>query len=275
MRSIPYTAFVFLMACGGATAPVKHTPPPPPTKVEVVQEAPPEPSAFEKKWSGACSDGGLVGQCPAPFDRAGVFLDVGEEEQAAPPFCGSLDVQDGAAARDALASKRKALKACFRGSEPGSFVELGPNGTVIHNAARKGEPRVEACVAKLVKRSLAGLKTAQPERLVVMQGSAAKPGDQVLSKESLDAVINDHAAEVSACYDSALAVWPGLGGRIASSIVLWFDGRVAMVRTGESTLDNPMLECCINTAIRSWPFPKPSDGSIALLTFPFTLGKKP
>ena len=107
-----------------------------------------------------------------------------------------------------------------------------------------------------------------------MQSTATKPGDQVLSKASLDALIQDHAAEVNQCYDDALAVWPGLKGRIASSIVIWFDGRVALVRTGDSTLDNPMLECCINTAIRSWTFPKPADGSIALVTFPFTLGSK-
>ena len=68
-------------------------------------------------------------------------------------------------------------------------------------------------------------------------------------------------------------MWPGLKGRIATSFVIWFDGNVALARTGESTLDNPMLECCINTAVRSWTFPKPNDGSIALVTFPFTLGQ--
>jgi hypothetical protein len=260
-----------LAACGGTATVAKPAAAPPP-KVEQAAPPPAEPSAFEQRWSAACGDGGAVGECPAPFDRPAVFVDVVESEHAAPPFCGALETPEGDAARAALTAKRKALKACFRGAEPGSFVELGPNAAVITDPKRAKAARAEACVAKVVKRSLAGLTGPQPERVVVLLSASAKPGDQVLSNESLNTVVNDHAAEVSACYDAALHVWPGLKGRVATSFVIWFDGQVTLARTGESTLDNPMLECCINTAIRSWTFPKPKDGSIALVTFPFTLG---
>jgi len=273
MRVGAFTVLALLVGCGGATTVVRPAPAPPP-KAEPAPPPPVEPSAFEQRWSSACTAEGAVGQCPAPFDRPAVFVDVGEGEHAAPPFCGSLDAEGGAAARDALVAKRKALKACFRGAAPGTFVELGANGAVVTDATRGGAERTEKCVAKLVTRALASVHAPQPERLIVLLSAAAKPSDPALSKTSLDAVINAHASEVSACYDAALAVWPGLKGRIASAIVIWFDGRVALVHTGESTLDNPMLECCINTAIRSWPFPKPSDGSIALVTFPFTLGPR-
>jgi hypothetical protein len=243
----------------------------------VIEPAPPppvEPSEFEQKWSSACTDGGAVGQCPAPFDRPAVFVDVGESDQATPPFCGAIEATDGAAARAALTAKRKALKACFRGAEPGSFVELGAGGALVADPAGAAAGRTQTCVAKLVKRALAGLSGPQPERLVVLLTSSAKQGDEVLSKDSLDSVVNEHASDVSACYDNALAIWPGLKGRVATSFVIWFDGQVALARTGESTLDNSMLECCINTAVRSWTFPKPKDGSIALVTFPFTLGPR-
>jgi len=263
---------MLLVACGGTSRPVKPAPAPRPTS-ELAPVAPAEPSEFEKKWSSACSEGGAVGQCPAPFDRPGVFVDVSDSEHAAPPFCGAIEAPDGAAARAALVPKRRALKACFRGAEVGSFVELGADGAVIAGGAKRtSTERTDACVAKIAKRALAGLADPKAERIVVMQSASAKPGDGVLSKESLDSVVNEHAAEVSACYDSALEVWPGLKGRVATSFVIWFDGQVALARTGESTVDNPMLECCINTAIRSWSFPKPKDGSIALVTFPFTLG---
>jgi hypothetical protein len=200
-----------------------------------------------------------------------------------PPFCGAIESPEGAAARDALTRKRKALKACFRGAEPGSFVELGPDGMVVTHSvtrsvtrvARANAARTEACVAKNVKRVLAGVRSPQPERVIVLLRGGAKPSDQVVSRESLDSVVQANASEVNDCYDAALAVWPGLEGRIATSFVIWFDGQVALARTGESTLGNPMLECCINTAIRGWTFPKPKDGSIALVTFPFTLGGKP
>jgi hypothetical protein len=260
-----------LVACGGSSEVVKPAPTPrpepEPTRVEVQ-----EPSEFEKKWSAACGEGGAVGQCPAPFDRPGVFVDVSDGEHAAPPFCGAIEAPEGAAARDAIAAKRKALKACFRKAEIGSFVELGADGTAVTDPQRAGNARVDACVAKIVKPVLAELADPKPERIVVLQSAAAKPSDDVLTKESLDGVVNAHGAEVSDCYDAALAVWPGLEGRVATSFVIWFDGQVALARTGESTLDNPMLECCINTAVRSWSFPKPKDGSIALVTFPFTLG---
>lgn len=262
---------VLLLACGGTSQPVKRPAPPPP-KVEPAPAPPAEPSAFEKKWSSACGEGGAVGHCPAPFDRPAVFVDVIESEHATPPFCGAIEAPEGAAARDAIVAKRKALKACFRGADAGSFVELGADGTAITDPKRAGSARIDACVAKIVKRSIAGLSDPKPERIVVLQSASAKPGDDVLTKESLDGVAHEHGGEVNDCYDAALAVWPGLEGRIATSFVIWFDGQVALARTGESTLDNPTLECCINTAVRSWAFPKPKDGSIALVTFPFTLG---
>jgi hypothetical protein len=272
LRCGALVTFALLTACGGTAPPVKRAPPPP--KVEPAPAPPPEPSAFEQRWSTACNEQGAVGQCPAPFDRPGVFVDVAESAQATPPFCGAIESPEGMAARDALVAKRKALKACFRGAEPGSFIELGPNGTVIAGASRVNTARTEACVAKLVKRVLTGTPSPQTERLVVLLSSSTKSSDEVLAKDSLDAVAREHAAEIGACYDSALAVWPGLKGRVATSFVIWFDGQVALARTGESTLDNPMLECCINTAVRSWTFPQPKDGSIALVTFPFTLGPR-
>ena len=259
-----------LAACAGGEAVVKQAPPP-----RVAAAAPiaaRELSAFERRWASACNEQGVVGQCPSPFDRPGVFVDVADDEHAPPPFCGSLDSASGAAVHAALAPKRKALKACFGEVEAGSFVELGANGALVADPARPGATRTETCVAKLVTAALAAQASAPPERVVVLLGSATKSSDDVLDKASLDAVTAEHASEVSACYDAALQVWPGLKGRISSGVVIWFDGRAALVRTEKSTLDNPMLECCINTAIRSWPFPKPSNGSIALVTFPFTLG---
>jgi len=268
---IPSLITMLLIACGGSAPPVKPAPAPQPAPVPE-PAAPAEPSAFEKKWSGACGEGGAVGQCPAPFDRSAVFIDVSEGEHATPPFCGAIEATDGAAARDALVAKRNALKACFRGTEAGSFVELSADGRAMTDPKRASAARTDACVAKIAKRALAGLPDPKPERIVVLQSASAKSGDEALSKESLDGVVNEHADDVSACYDAALNVWPGLKGRVATSFVIWFDGQVALARTGESTLDNPMLECCINTAIRSWSFPKPKDGTIALVTFPFTLG---
>jgi hypothetical protein len=85
-------------------------------------------------------------------------------------------------------------------------------------------------------------------------------------------MVNTHADEIGACYDGALEVWPGLRGKHNARVVIWFDGSVVLVRTQESTLQNPALECCINTAVRSWNFGAPEDGNIAILSVPFALG---
>jgi hypothetical protein len=277
MRTVIHGVFsMALVACASSAAPAPERKPEPKTVVEVTQ-APTPPSAFEQRWSSACGEGGAVGQCPSPFDRPALFVEVdGTGEQAAPPFCGAIEAPDQDAARAALLGKSKPLKACFRGMPPGAWVELTGKGEPLAADAQTSaerSPKAEACVAKIVKRALEGAGSAAPaERIVVMRSAAAKTGDEVLTKDSLDAVIAQRGGEVSTCYDAALEVWPGLSGRIATSLVIWFDGRVALVRTGESTLENTSLECCINTAVRSWTFPKPADGSIALVSFPFALG---
>jgi hypothetical protein len=68
-----------------------------------------------------------------------------------------------------------------------------------------------------------------------VEAPGPQPSDQVLSKESLNTVVNAHASDVHACYDAALEVWPGIKGRMATSFVIWFDGQVALARTGETT----------------------------------------
>ena len=275
-RSAASMILALLVGFGcGSTAPAAKPTLASQPEAESTPALPAGSSAFEQRWSSACDEHGAVGQCPAPFDRPAVFVDVDGGEHAAPPFCGALESPQGAPARDALDAERKELKACFRGAQAGSFVELGPDGAVVADPARANAARTQACVGKIAKRALAALHGPQPERVVVLMGNSARPGDQLLSKASLDSVVNAHASDISVCYDAALEVWPGIKGRIATSFVIWFDGQVALARTGASTLGNPMLECCINTAVRSWTFPRPNDGSIALVTFPFTLGPRP
>ena len=113
------------------------------------------------------------------------------------------------------------------------------------------------------------------KRVVVLSLGTASDGAPTLSKDSVNAMITAHADEVGACYDGALAVWPGLRGRMAPMVVVWFDGSVALVHTQESSLDNPALECCINTAVRSWRFGPPEGGNIAIVSLPFVLGSQP
>jgi hypothetical protein len=238
------------------------------------EPAPKPVSAYERRWQSACEAQGATGSCPAPFDRPGLFFDVADESEQPPPsLCRAGDPATDGAARTALYQKQSALRVCFRGSERGAFIDFEPGGGKPPAASAGVSPRALACVAKIVERALpTGQDARAPKRVVVLNGGSARKGAATLSKESVHAVIAAHADEVSACYDGALEVWPGLRGRLAPSVVIWFDGSVALVRTQQSTLDNPALECCINTAVRGWRFDPPADGSIAIVNLPLSLG---
>jgi hypothetical protein len=259
------------------------SPPVPPARAVKLESAPPAPepaaprvpSPYERRWSSACNEGGALGHCPAPFDRAALFIDVEAQDEDRPPaFCGSANAQADPEARAAIVAKRRSLRACFRGAAPSAWVDLGPDGAPAPAAGPARPVRTVTCVAKIVKQALGTVKTA-PDRVVVMNGGAAEGHTDALSKASIDEVIMGHASEVNACYDAALEVWPGLRGRVAPSVVIWFDGSVALVRTGESSFDNPALECCINTAVSGWRFGKPASGAIAIVSLPFRLGPAP
>jgi len=236
--------------------------------------APPKQlSAYERRWQSACEAHGAIGNCPAPFDRTGLFFDVeNENEQAPPSLCGIGDATTDTAARAALHARRRALQACFRGAERDAFVDIEPGGARAPSTSPGVSAGTLACVAKIVERELSSTTPSAAARVVVMNGGSVRTGEATLSNEGVHATIAAHADEVSACYDGALEVWPGLRGRLAPSVVVWFDGSVALVRTKESSLDSPALECCINTAVRGWRFDPPADGTIAIVVLPLVLG---
>lgn len=277
--SIPWlrscVAVVVLVACASgpeATAAVDTAKPPAAPPAEAAP-APKPPSAYERRWQTACTNPRTFGRCPAPFDRPGVFFDArGSGDFAPPSLCEVGDQSSDAATTAALDPKRKALRACLRGEAHGTWVDVVSDGSRPASAADGVAARSVACVEKLVRRALPSQGPASVKRIVVLNAGGAGKAESTLSKESVGAMILAHADEVSACYDGALEVWPGLRGRHAPMVVIWFDGSVALARTQESTLGNPALECCINTAVRSWRFAPPEDGNIAIVTLPFVLG---
>jgi hypothetical protein len=204
-----------------------------------------------------------------------VFFDAkGSGEYTPPELCGLAEQASDGAARTALEPKRKALRACLRGAERGAWVDVASDGSRPESASPGLAPSSAKCVAKLVQRALPKNDPSSVKRVVVLSLGGTRDGAEALSKESVNAMITAHADQVAACYDGALEVWPGLRGTIAPSVVIWFDGSVALVHTQQSSLDNPALECCIDTAIRSWRFGPPEGGNIAIVSLPFVLGPK-
>jgi hypothetical protein len=205
-----------------------------------------------------------------------VFFDAkGSGDYVPPSLCDLAGGSTDPATTAALNPERKALRACLRGAQRGVWVDVVSDGSRPAVAASGVPARAVDCVAKVVRRALPKQGPGSVKRVVVLNIGDATQREPKLSKDSVNAMITAHADEVSACYDGALEVWPGLRGRHAPMAVIWFDGSVALVRTQESTLANPALECCINTAVRGWRFGPPEDGNIGIVTLPFVLGSAP
>jgi len=266
-----------LTACASsATAPRETATAAPTERTSDPEEpAPAQLSAYEQRWQTACTDADAAAssQCPAPFDRPGVFVETQGTGDLAPPSLCDLGAQapdpDAVAA---LAKKQKALRSCFRGARVAAWVEVSTDPAQTPAAASGLAPRAIDCVTKIVRSALPHTGPESVKRVVVLHSGGSGRKQPTLSKESVHAMITSHADEISACYDGALEVWPGLRGRHATRVVVWFDGSVALVRTQESSLHNPALECCINTAVRGFRFAAPEDGNIVLVTLPFALG---
>jgi hypothetical protein len=271
-RSAPFIVLVLASSACASQAPAPAVAKRPSTVAPSEPADPPEISAYEQRWQSACT-GEEAGGCPAPFDRPGAFFGVDDENDFAPPGLCDVGAQllDEATAT-ALSKARKALRACFRGAGKSAWVDVAADAKEPVIAAAGTAQRSVDCVVKIVRRSLSAGASAQ--RVVVLSSGTVGKDEPALSKDSVSVMINAHAGEISSCYDGALAVWPGLRGRHRARVVVWFDGSVALVRTQESSLGNAALECCINSAIRSWQFGAPEDGNIVLVTLPFLLGPK-
>lgn len=84
-------------------------------------------------------------------------------------------------------------------------------------------------------------------------------------------VVRRHAREVRACYESAFANEPGLGGRIVVEWTIARDGSVSAVSVATDTVGSASMRNCIADEIRRWTFPAP-DGGAMRVTFPFVFG---
>jgi len=92
-----------------------------------------------------------------------------------------------------------------------------------------------------------------------------------LDKEIIRRVIRSHIQEVKFCYESELVRRPDLYGRVTVQFTITPQGSVASSAIESSTLHDSQVEKCIAQSVRRWTFPKPEDGGVVLVTYPFVL----
>jgi TonB family protein len=87
--------------------------------------------------------------------------------------------------------------------------------------------------------------------------------------KTFDGTIRQHLNEVKDCYEMELSRKPSLQGRVTVQFTIVTTGQVITAVVQSSTLGNTRVENCVVNAVRRWAFLKPSDGGIAIVSYPF------
>jgi hypothetical protein len=90
-----------------------------------------------------------------------------------------------------------------------------------------------------------------------------------LDKSLIDRVVKSHLAQIRYCYQRELAKNPKLFGKIVVKFVIAKDGTVSSATTKSSTMNNPIVERCVNSRFMRMRFPKPKGGGIVIVSYPF------
>ncbi|HVE82180.1 MAG TPA: adventurous gliding motility protein GltG [Myxococcales bacterium] len=90
-----------------------------------------------------------------------------------------------------------------------------------------------------------------------------------LDKELIRQVIRSHRDQIRYCYETQLARFPNLKGKVAVKFVISAMGSVASSQVAQSTTSNAELEMCVAGRVRTWVFPKPKGGGVVVVTYPF------
>ncbi|HCP44703.1 MAG TPA: hypothetical protein DIU15_01515 [Deltaproteobacteria bacterium] len=90
-----------------------------------------------------------------------------------------------------------------------------------------------------------------------------------LDKSIIDRIVKQHLAKIRYCYQKELNKNPKLFGKVVVKFVIAKDGSVSSASTKASTLNNPIVEKCINSRFMRMRFPSPKGGGIVIVSYPF------
>ncbi|MFT3711995.1 MAG: AgmX/PglI C-terminal domain-containing protein [Archangium sp.] len=125
----------------------------------------------------------------------------------------------------------------------------GLKGTGEMKAGRTGKGRVGGTLVGPVSRDAVALKGT-------------------IDRDAVAKVINEHLAEVSACYERGLLTHPGLNGKLGYEWVIGLGGEVTSVKMKAGTMKDAGVASCVGNAIKKWKFPKPRGGQVTI-SYPF------
>jgi len=90
-----------------------------------------------------------------------------------------------------------------------------------------------------------------------------------LSKAIIRRIIRRHLNEIRFCYQKELTTDRELNGRVVVKFTIASSGQVVSSLVDRTTLNHAPLEACVVLAVRRWLFPKPEDGGLVQVSYPF------
>jgi TonB family protein len=131
------------------------------------------------------------------------------------------------------------------------------------------------CVALVPEVKEVEAPPSAPVKYAVMVNDKSPPPAMsvmgAIDRQLVYEVVHRFRAQIRYCHESIqLNSSPNLHGRIAVKFVISPKGSVATSMIAQSTIPNAQLEACIAGRVRTWKFPKPKGGGVAIVTYPFT-----
>ncbi len=90
-----------------------------------------------------------------------------------------------------------------------------------------------------------------------------------LDKDLVAKVVQANQRQILYCYEMQLNRLPHLSGKVVVKFVVSPTGSVANASVAQSTVNNAELESCMAGRVKTWQFPKPQGGGVAIVTYPF------
>jgi len=125
------------------------------------------------------------------------------------------------------------------------------------------------CIFDSPSREPSSIKLAMP---FVKPGKPEISGS--LDRRLVQRVVQQHRAELRACYEREAAKVKGLSGKVDVSWIVAANGLVMSVGINESTIGNKNVENCVVNSIKHWRFPAPKGGGmVRIASYPFVFSE--
>ena len=179
--------------------------------------------------------------------------------------------------------------------DKGNFVlEQSPSG-VVNNKFSKGGDDLSAASTKVNLHDKVGSGSMNVGRGDVTKegfksnygitGDGGSSGDNFgemmdaqveggLDKASVRSAILGYKSEIRACYERALIIKAGIGGRVTYKFQINANGSVAWINIYKSDIDSSSLVNCVQAVINKIMFPKAKNGQNTIVIYPFQFARK-